>query len=104
MKTPGVTVRPLILMDGGHEVNEVFFEDVNVTMENLVYDVNNGWTVAKYHHGHERMNTCRIGVSNRELAKLKEFVARQVKDGKPLIDDVRFRYKMSRVEIELMAL
>ncbi len=104
MKTPGVTVRPLILMDGGHEVNEVFFDDVKVPMEHLVFEENKGWTVAKYLLGHERMNTGRIGVSKRELAKLKEFAATQVKDGKPLIDDVRFRDKMSHVEIELMAL
>ena len=104
MKTPGVTVRPLILMDGGHEVNEVFFEDVKVPVENLVYEENKGWTVAKYLLGHERMNTGRIGVSKRELSKLKEFASTQVKDGRPLIDDVRFRDKMSRVEIELMAL
>lgn len=104
MKTPGVTVRPLILMDGGHEVNEVFFEDVKVPKENLVFEENKGWTVAKYLLGHERMNTGRIGVSKRELAKLKEFAAKQVKDGKPLIEDVRFRDKMSKVEIELMAL
>jgi hypothetical protein len=97
-------VRPLILMDGGHEVNEVFFENVKVPVENLVYEENKGWTVAKYLLGHERMNTGRIGVSKRELAKLKEFAAKQVKGGKPLIDDVRFRDKLSRVEIELMAL
>jgi len=104
MKTPGVTVRPLILMDGGHEVNEVFFEDVKVPMENLVYEENKGWTVAKYLLGHERMNTGRVGVSKRELAKLKDFAAKQVKDGKPLSEDVRFRDKLSHVEIELMAL
>ncbi len=104
MKTPGVTVRPLILMDGGHEVNEVFFENVKVPVENLVYEENKGWTVAKYLLGHERMNTGRIGVSKRELAKLKEFVAKQSKDGGSLIDDVRFRDKLSKVEIELMAL
>ena len=104
MKTPGITVRPLILMDGGHEVNEIFFDDVRVPVENLVYEENKGWTVAKYLLGHERMNTGRIGVSKRELAKLKEFVAKQSKDGGSLIDDVRFRDKLSKVEIELMAL
>jgi alkylation response protein AidB-like acyl-CoA dehydrogenase len=57
MKTPGITVRPLILMDGGHEVNEVFFDDVKVPVENLVHEENKGWTVAKYLLGHERMNT-----------------------------------------------
>ncbi len=104
MKTPGITVRPLILMDGGHEVNEVFFDDVKVPLENLVHEEGKGWTVAKYLLGHERMNTARIGGSRRELAKLKEFAATQRKDGKPLIEDTRFRDKLSRVEVELMAL
>ncbi len=104
MKTPGITVRPLILMDGGHEVNEVFFEDVKVPVENLVSEEGKGWTVAKYLLGHERMNTGRIGASKRELAKLKEFAAQQVKDGRPLIEDARFRDKVTRVEVELMAL
>ena len=105
MKTPGITVRPLILMDGGHEVNEVFFDDVKVPVENLVYEEGKGWTVAKYLLGHERMNTGRIGGSKRELAKLKEFAAQQPgDDGRPLIEDVRFRDRVSRVEVELMAL
>src|SRR5256885_9929274 len=72
MKTPGVTVRPLILMDGAHEVNEVFFEDVKVPAENLVHQENKGWTVAKYLLGYERMNTGRIGASKRQLAALKK--------------------------------
>ena len=104
MKSPGITVRPLILMDGEHEVNEVFFDDVKVPAENLVFEENKGWTVAKYLLGHERMGTARIGTSKREMETLKEFAARQVKDGTPLIDDPRFRDKLSRVEVELMAL
>ncbi len=105
MKTPGITVRPLILMDGGHEVNEVFFDDVKVPAENLVYEEGKGWTVAKYLLGHERMNTGRIGASKRELAKLKEFAGRQQgDDGRPLTEDARFRDKLTRVEVELMAL
>ena len=104
MKTPGISVRPLILMDGGHEVNEVFFDDVKVPTENLVYEEGKGWTVAKYLLGHERMNTSRVGTSKRELEKLKQFAATQMKDGKPLLDDVRFRDRVTRVEIELMAL
>ena len=105
MKTTGITVRPLILMDGGHEVNEVFFTDVKVPVENLVYEEGKGWTVAKYLLGHERMGTGRIGASKRELAKLKEFVAKQPgDDGKPLSEDVRFRDRVSRLEVELMAL
>ena len=76
MSTPGITVRPLILMDGGHEVNEVFFDDVEVPVENRVHDEGKGWTVAKYLLGHERMNTARIGTSKRELEQLKAFAAR----------------------------
>jgi hypothetical protein len=104
MKTPGITVRPLMLMDGEREVNEVFFDDVKVPRENLVYEEGKGWTVAKYLLGHERLNTARIGTSRRELERLKEFAAAQLKDARPLIDDPRFRDKLSRVEIELMAL
>lgn len=104
MKTPGISVRPLMLMDGGHEVNEVFFDDAEVPLENLVHEEGKGWTVAKYLLGHERMNTARIGTSRRELEKLKQFAAGQTKDGKSLLDDVRFRDRLSRVEVELMAL
>ena len=104
MKTPGITVRPLMLMDGGHEVNEVFFDDVEVPLENLVHEEGKGWTVAKYLLGHERMNTARIGTSRRELEALKRFARSQPKDGCSLYDDPRFRDRLSRVEIELMAL
>jgi len=104
MKTPGITVRPLMLMDGAHEVNEVFLDDVRVPVENLVHGEGQGWTVAKYLLGHERMNTARIGTSRRELDHLKEFAAKQRKDGKPLMEDIRFRDKVARLEVELMAL
>ncbi len=105
MKTPGITVRPLILMDGGHEVNEVFFDDVKVPAGNLVHEEGKGWTVAKYLLGHERMNTGRIGASKRELARLKSFAAAQTgDDGRPMLEDPRFRDRLSRLEVELMAL
>jgi alkylation response protein AidB-like acyl-CoA dehydrogenase len=105
MKTPGITVRPLILMDGGHEVNEVFFDNVEVPVENLVHEEGKGWTVAKYLLGHERLNTGRIGGSKRELVRLKAFAAEQTDGhGRRLIDDPRFRDKLTRVEVELMAL
>ena len=104
MKTPGITVRPLMLMDGGHEVNEVFFDEVRVPAENLVHGENQGWTVAKFLLGHERLNTARIGTSRRELERLKAFAARQVKGGRSLMEDVRFRDKVARLEVELMAL
>ncbi|HEY5634352.1 MAG TPA: acyl-CoA dehydrogenase family protein [Burkholderiaceae bacterium] len=104
MATPGITVRPLVLLDEGHEVNEVFFDDVKVPVENLVHEENKGWTVAKYLLGHERLNTGRIGASKRELAKLKSMAAKALNHGRPLLDDLRFRDRLSRVEIELMAL
>ena len=97
MKTPGITVRPLILMDGAHEVNEVFFDDVKVPAENLVFEEGKGWTVAKYLLGYERMNTGRIGESKRELRKLKESFPEKSKD-------IRWRDRLTRVEVELMAL
>ena len=104
MTTPGITVRPLILMDEGHEVNEVFFDNVKVPVENLVFEENKGWTVAKYLLGHERLSTGRIGGSKLELEKLKAMAGRAMANGKPLLDDMRFRDRLARVEIELMAL
>jgi alkylation response protein AidB-like acyl-CoA dehydrogenase len=97
MRTPGITVRPLILMDGAHEVNEVFFDDVKVPAENLVYEEGKGWTVAKYLLGYERMNTGRIGESKRQLASLKRY-------GAHLMRDPRWRDRLSRIEVELIAL
>src|SRR5262245_39581441 len=97
MRTPGITVRPIILMDGGHDVNEVFFDEVKVPAENLVHEEGKGWTVAKYLLGYERMNTGRIGESKRQLATLK-------KHAKHMQDDFRFRDRLSRLEIELQAL
>jgi alkylation response protein AidB-like acyl-CoA dehydrogenase len=104
MRTPGITVRPLILMDGRHEVNEVFFDEVAVPIENRVHDEGKGWTVAKYLLGYERMNTARIGTSKRELERLKSFAGAERKNGKPLTEDPRFSDKLSRLEIELTAL
>jgi len=98
MKTPGITVRPLILMDGAHDVNEVFFDDASVPAENLVHEEGKGWTVAKYLLGYERMNTGRIGESKRQLAALKQCGSSLLKS------DTRFQDRVSRLEIELMAL
>ncbi len=105
MTTPGITVRPLILMDGRHEVNEVFFENVEVPAENLVYEEGKGWTVAKFLLGHERLGTGQIGVSKRNIQILKDFAATQPADGSgSMMDDTRFRDRLARVEVELMAL
>src|SRR5579871_3764858 len=72
MKTPGITVRPIVTMDGGREVNEVFFDNVKVPAQNLVGEENKGWTYAKFLLGNERTGIARVGASKRELKHLKE--------------------------------
>jgi alkylation response protein AidB-like acyl-CoA dehydrogenase len=91
-------------MDGGREVNEVFFDGVRVPVGNRVHDEGKGWTVAKFLLGYERMNTARIGTSKRELMQLKKLALRETKAGKPLLQETRFRDRVTRVEAELMAL
>jgi acyl-CoA dehydrogenase len=75
MKTPGITVRPIIMLDEEHEVNEVFFDNVKVPVENRVGEENRGWTYAKYLLGHERTGIARVGNSKRELGFLKRVAA-----------------------------
>ncbi len=104
MRTPGVTVRPITMLDGGQEVNEVWFEEVRVPVENLVGEENKGWTYAKFLLGHERTNIAGIGASKRELVKLKRVAALERKRGKPLAEDPFFAARLAQVEIELMAL
>ena len=104
MKARGVTVRPITLLDGSHEVNEVWFEDVEVPVENLVGDENGGWTYAKFLLGHERTNIAGVGASKRELARLKRIASEERKDGKPLLNDPGFATRVAQVEVELMAL
>jgi alkylation response protein AidB-like acyl-CoA dehydrogenase len=104
MRAKGITVRPIITMDGGHEVNEVFFDNVEVPVENLVGEENKGWTCAKYLLGHERTGIAAVGRSKRELAFLKKVASEQEVDGKPLTQDIRFAHKVADLEIEIMAL
>jgi len=104
MNTPGVTVRPIMLIDGEHEVNEIFFDDVKVPVGNLVGEENKGWTYAKYLLTHERTGTANIGNSNAALEKLKLIASQQIKAGKPLSHDPYFAARMAKVEIDLSAL
>ena len=104
MKTPGITVRPIITLDEDHEVNEVFLEDVKVPIENLVGEENRGWTYAKYLLGHERTGIARVGQSKRELVFLKRLAANQKKGGVSLLADPVFSSKIAALEIEMMAL
>ena len=104
MKTPGVSVRPIITVEGEHEINDIFFDNVKVPVENLVGEENKGWTYAKFLLGHERTNTAGIGNCKRSLKRLKKIAGTQMMNGRPLIEDPRFRDRIARVELELMAL
>ena len=104
MHTPGVTVRPIYLLDGSHEVNEVFFDNVKVPAQNLIGEEGKGWTYAKFLLGHERTGIAGVGASKRELTTLKHLARTARKDGRPLIEDARFAARIAWVEIELAAL
>jgi len=101
MNSPGIEVRPIITLDGEHEVNEVFFTDVRVPVQNLVGEENAGWTCAKYLLTYERTNIAGVGFSVAALARLKKVAARQTRNGKPLLDDPSFAARLARVEIDL---
>lgn len=101
MNTPGVEVRPIITLDGEHEVNEVFFTDVKVPVENLVGEENKGWTYAKYLLTYERTNIAGVGFSMASLEKLKVAASRVRYNGKPLIQDPLFAARLAKVEIDL---
>ena len=95
---------PIITLDGAHEVNEVWFDEVRVPAENLVGEENRGWTYAKFLLGHERTNIAGIGASKRELQRLKKIAAAETRNGRPLIEDTHFAARVAQVEIDLMAL
>jgi pimeloyl-CoA dehydrogenase large subunit len=104
MKTPGITVRPIQTFDGGHEINEVFFDEVRVPAENLVGEENKGWDYAKFLLGNERVGIARVGTSIARIRRIKQLAMLEQADGRPLIEDARFREKVAAVEIELKAL
>jgi pimeloyl-CoA dehydrogenase large subunit len=104
MKTPGVTVRPIQTIDGGHEVNEVFFDNVRIPAENIVGEVNKGWDYAKFLLSNERNGIARVGVSKARLAKIRRLAALAVYGDKPKLADPVFRMKLAAAEVELKAL
>jgi alkylation response protein AidB-like acyl-CoA dehydrogenase len=101
MKTPGIEVRPIITLEGAHEVNEVFFTDVKVPAENLVGEENAGWTYAKYLLTYERTNIAGVGLATAELEVLRQIAARTPYRGKTLDRDPAFAARLARVEIDL---
>jgi alkylation response protein AidB-like acyl-CoA dehydrogenase len=104
MKTPGITVRPIETIDGGHEINEVFLDDVRVPVENLVGQENKGWDYAKFLLGNERVGIARVGVSKERIRRIKELAAVERVGDEPIIKNPRFREKLAAVEVELKAL
>jgi len=99
MKSPGITVRPIITLDGEHEVNEVFFDNVEVPVDQLVGEENKGWTYAKYLLSHERTNIADVNRAKRELERLK-----RIAKAEGVYDDVRFRDQIALLEVDIVAL
>ena len=104
MKTPGITVSPIYLLDGTPEVNEVHFDNVRVPLENLVGEENKGWTYAKYLLTHERTGIAQVAKSRVRLLKLEEIARATRQGGAALIDDPLFARRLAEIEIDLLAL
>jgi len=99
MTSPGVTVRPIITMDGEHEVNEVWFDNVEVPVDNLVGEENKGWTYAKYLLAHERTNIADVNRAKRELERLK-----RIAKAEGVYEDQRLRDEIAKLEVDVISL
>jgi alkylation response protein AidB-like acyl-CoA dehydrogenase len=104
MKTPGITVRPIISIDGSHHLNEVFFDDVRVPVSMRVYEENKGWDVAKFLLGNERTGIARLGKSKERVNFAKQKAMELRAHGKPLSEDPEFRRRIAALETELKSL
>ena len=105
MKSPGVSVRPIKLLDGGYEVNDVFLDNVKVPVDQRIYEENKGWTCAKFLLAHERAGIAGVARSKRNVERLKSIAKSEIgDDGKPLIEDEDFQRKLAELEIDLSAL
>lgn len=104
MKSPGITVRPIITIDGYHETNEMFLENVRIPVANRIGEENRGWDYAKYLLGHERSGIARVGVSKMRVRRAKELAARVPAGGGKLSEDTGFCERVAALEVELKAL
>jgi alkylation response protein AidB-like acyl-CoA dehydrogenase len=104
MKSPGITVRPIITIDGNHETNEMFLENVRVPVANRVGEENKGWDYAKYLLGHERSGIARVGISKMRLQRARALAGRIPIGSSTLARDASFRERAAALEIELKAL
>ena len=104
MKTPGIERRPIKLIDGGSEVNEFFFDNVRVPVENLIGEENQGWTYAKFLLGNERNSIAQVGTGQRLFNDLTEHAAGKVLPEGTLLDDAEFRSRLHSAKLRLLAL
>jgi alkylation response protein AidB-like acyl-CoA dehydrogenase len=104
MKTPGITVRPIISIDGSHHLNEVFFDDVRVPVSMRIHEENKGWDVAKFLLGNERTGIARLGKSKERVKFAKEKAKEMREGGRPLSEDPEFRRRIAQLETELKSL
>ncbi|WBU59226.1 acyl-CoA dehydrogenase family protein [Paracoccus albus] len=104
LDTPGVEMRPIRLLDGGYEVNEVFFTDARVPVANLVGEENQGWTIAKYLLTHERTNIAGIGFSTKDLERFHELAGEVIRDGRLIADNPAYAARAAELEADLEAL
>ena len=103
MTTPGITVKPIISIDGHHYLNEVFLDDVRVPIANRIGEENKGWTYAKFLLGHERTGIAGVGKSKHKVERLKAIASVELDEGKPMLSDPGFRARISQAEVELQA-
>ena len=104
LKTPGISIRPIISIDGLHHLNQVFLDNVEVPANNLIGEPGKGWTYAKFLLEHERAGSAFIHRSRRTVAKTREVAQHEIKNGRPLLEDPEFSRRLARIEIELNAL
>ncbi|MEU1983308.1 acyl-CoA dehydrogenase family protein [Nocardia sp. NPDC019395] len=104
VKSPGVTIRPIKLIDGGYEVNEVFFENVRVPADQLVGEENMGWTYAKFLLGNERTGITGVGRTKVKIGVAKEYAAATKSGSGTLLEDPLFAARIAELENELLAL
>jgi alkylation response protein AidB-like acyl-CoA dehydrogenase len=104
MQTPGITVRPIISIDGSHHLNEVFFDDVRVPVSMRIYEENKGWDVAKFLLGNERSGIAQLGRSKERIKFAKEKAREMRAGGRPLSEDSEFRRRVAQLETEAKAL
>ena len=104
MKSDGVSVKPIITLDGSHYINMVYLQDVFIPNKNLIYEENKGWTVAKYLLGHERTNNAQVASSKKALSKIRKIAKLKINGVNSLSKDDRFMDKLSKCDTRLQAL